>query len=309
METELTIPTSLFAPPKKDPVSLYQSQIGFMNIFAIPLFQGVADIMPSLKYTVNELETNKALFEDKIAAAVEHSRRSRWSQEAFSPRTLSLAVDSDVAPLVNSSLTLKQTLQEDSTDASSGPTNSFETPRATEPGNDAEMNGCSSFDAVSQFAASDTFSCQDDHLLASDKQRCSETTEGSTSVPGGDWASQATSATTGKMPLSPSTQGTSIVSRESIDRHTSIPVTTVTSPDNKVITEPQYVESRSIIDEDSNASSNDLPSPQPRRLLKKKSSLFKINLNFFKRHRNPSSSVPAIPALPQNHVQTPESAG
>jgi len=43
-----------------------------------------------------------------------------------------------------------------------------------------------------------------------DKQRSSDGTEGSNSA--GDWTSQATSATTGKMPLSPSTQGTSIMS-------------------------------------------------------------------------------------------------
>lgn len=39
-----------------------------------------------------------------------------------------------------------------------------------------------------------------------------------TSSAGGDWASQATSATTGHMPLSPSTKGTSIATQDSNDR-------------------------------------------------------------------------------------------
>jgi 3',5'-cyclic-nucleotide phosphodiesterase len=51
----------------------------------------------------------------------------------------------------------------------------------------------------------------------SEKQRSSDGTEASSSA-AGDWASQATSATTSKMPLSPSTQGTSITSRESADK-------------------------------------------------------------------------------------------
>jgi 3',5'-cyclic-nucleotide phosphodiesterase len=52
-----------------------------------------------------------------------------------------------------------------------------------------------------------------------DKQRSSDGTEGSVSAASGhDWTSQATSATTGKMPLSPSTQGTSIMSSDSLEK-------------------------------------------------------------------------------------------
>ncbi|KAJ2905928.1 putative 3,5-cyclic-nucleotide phosphodiesterase 2 [Zalerion maritima] len=308
MEDELSITSSLYAPLKKDPVSLYQSQIGFMNIFAIPLFQGVADIMPTLKYTVDELDINKALFEDKIAAA-ELPRRGRFSQEAFSPRTMSLVASDDMAVKVSDQRALKNSSStEDATDSSSGPTtNSFETPRGTVPRDDAsDANGVSTFDAVNKFAESDPFGCNDPHPLASDKQRCSETTEGSSSAPYcGDWASQATSATTGKMPQSPSTQGTSIVSRDSLDPPNSVLVTTVISPENQLLPEPQLVESRSVVDDESNASTNDLPSPQPRRLVKKKSSIFKINaLNFFRKHKSPSPPVPPIP--PQSHLQPHE---
>lgn len=59
----------------------------------------------------------------------------------------------------------------------------------------------------------------DDRSSHGRKQRGSDTTGESTSgAVAGDWASQATSAATGRMPLSPSTQGTSIVSKESGDQ-------------------------------------------------------------------------------------------
>ncbi|RSL87496.1 hypothetical protein CEP52_015502 [Fusarium oligoseptatum] len=66
MEGELGIPSSLMSPPKQDMTSLAKSQLGFMNLFATPLFQGVADIMPTMDYTVEELEMNKSLFELKL---------------------------------------------------------------------------------------------------------------------------------------------------------------------------------------------------------------------------------------------------
>lgn len=55
MEGELQIQSSLMAPPKQDIASLAKSQLGFMNLFAIPLFQGVADIMPAMRHTVEKL--------------------------------------------------------------------------------------------------------------------------------------------------------------------------------------------------------------------------------------------------------------
>jgi len=62
------------------------------------------------------------------------------------------------------------------------------------------------------------------------KKRCSEATEESSVPCSTEWVSQAASATTGKMPLSPSTQGTSIISTDSLDRPNSVPVTTITAP-------------------------------------------------------------------------------
>lgn len=68
METDLGIPTALFAPPVRETIELGQSQIGFINIFAFPLFQGVADIMPAMGFCVDQLINNKRHWEEKVAA-------------------------------------------------------------------------------------------------------------------------------------------------------------------------------------------------------------------------------------------------
>ncbi|KAK8048656.1 3'5'-cyclic nucleotide phosphodiesterase [Apiospora phragmitis] len=218
MENQIGISSSLISEPRKDFLSLAKAQLGFMNMFAIPLFQGVADLLPSMQYTVDELEGNKTLFETAIEdlPEMEEDRKKRL-QGTLSPRSMSIAI----AP-------------QDSRDSSSGKTlgpaqHLNDHPSATnesgsnQPGEYRELNGVSNeFDSGADFAASDPFSLHDaeHHVGRRGKQRCSETTEGSNSVPysAGDWASQATSATTGKMPLSPSTQGTSIISQESLER-------------------------------------------------------------------------------------------
>ena len=46
------------------------------------------------------------------------------------------------------------------------------------------------------------------------------------------------------MPLSPSTQGTSIISRDSLDRPNSVPVTTITAPES-TSTVPESTKSQS----------------------------------------------------------------
>lgn len=69
MEKELNIPTQLFGgPPERDNViKMGESQIGFMNIFARPLFEGVTDILPAMCFSVDELIANKATWEQRIA--------------------------------------------------------------------------------------------------------------------------------------------------------------------------------------------------------------------------------------------------
>jgi hypothetical protein len=68
MEQELRIPSCLFGGPpvRDDLIKLGESQIGFMNIFATPLFEAVADILPAMHFAVDEILTNKAVWEAKI---------------------------------------------------------------------------------------------------------------------------------------------------------------------------------------------------------------------------------------------------
>jgi hypothetical protein len=68
MEQELQMPSCLFGGPpvQEDIIKLGESQIGFMNIFARPLFEAVTDILPAMRFAVEEMLTNKAVWERKI---------------------------------------------------------------------------------------------------------------------------------------------------------------------------------------------------------------------------------------------------
>lgn len=72
METELVIDTTLFAPPNRAIIPLGRSQTGFINTYGIPLFQGVADIMPAMAFCIKELNNNMACWVHKIS--VEETR-------------------------------------------------------------------------------------------------------------------------------------------------------------------------------------------------------------------------------------------
>ncbi|KAB5570804.1 3'5'-cyclic nucleotide phosphodiesterase [Coniochaeta sp. 2T2.1] len=353
MEEELQIPTSLMAPPKKDIVSLGKAQLGFMNLFALPLFQGVADLMPAMQYTVDELEANKVLFGMKVHEAENSQdptiRMLKRTDGTFSPRTMSMAVTPDLtlekqaSPptptqrlLAASAPTVLETRTVSEQEFMTKPAEPVEKP-ATVPspeGSYKEVNGLvTTFEAVADFAASDPFNVNDSgggsgassghHSRPSGpemnhpghmKQRGSEATEGSSLPYTAEWASGATSATTGKMPLSPSTQGTSVISRDSMDRPVSVPVTTVTAPES-ITTAPESTKSRSrsndlktpssvSIDDDRSHSSSNLDMHDSGTLrapgdatagqtLKKKPSRFRINgrLHFFRRHKAGSGTA------------------
>lgn len=68
MEEELQMTSCLFGGPpvRDDVIKLAESQIGFMNIFARPLFEAVTDILPAMRFAVDEILTNKAIWEKKI---------------------------------------------------------------------------------------------------------------------------------------------------------------------------------------------------------------------------------------------------
>ncbi|CAK7212363.1 3',5'-cyclic-nucleotide phosphodiesterase [Sporothrix bragantina] len=319
MEDQLSIKSSLVAQPKKDTVSLFRAQLGFMNLFAIPLFQGIASIMPTMQYCVDELETNKALFERGI---VEETAKDALEQQGcqhgtFSPRSMSIAVPNNDSKALAPKEAAEQEQQSASACANGHAGNGDAiSPKGMPALGDMyqPQNGSAGqYDAVAEFAASDPFGINDGRQLASSKQRVSEATDGSTSIPGGgDWASQATSATTGKMPLSPSTQGTSIISRDSLERPSSVPVVSVgivpaasditkSHSDALITTQSSREDGSSFTSSGGHSGDNTnvtQKSPHHHRgrdepNLKKKSSRFRMNFTFFRRHLSPSPSVPA----------------
>ncbi|KAI9790464.1 MAG: 3',5'-cyclic-nucleotide phosphodiesterase [Peltula sp. TS41687] len=100
MEVDLGIPTALFAPPVRDSViELGKSQIGFMNLFALPLFLGVSDILPVMQFCVNAIVSNKNMWEAKIKREIErqevlkngHLPASSTADDMLSPRSRSLS--------------------------------------------------------------------------------------------------------------------------------------------------------------------------------------------------------------------------
>ena len=68
MEKELNMETQIFGgPPERDNmIKLGESQIGFMNMFAVPLFEGVSDILPAMHFSVDELAANRRTWEQRI---------------------------------------------------------------------------------------------------------------------------------------------------------------------------------------------------------------------------------------------------
>lgn len=314
------IPTSLMAPPKKDIISLGKAQLGFMNLFALPLFQGVADLMPAMQYCVDELEANKVLFEMKIQEEDEKVDPAVRSLEegdgSFSPKTLSMAVapnpgdEEKASPpiptqtlLAASAPTILATRTVSEKEFMTQPADPVEKPASLPALNSEynEVNGgpLTTFEAVADFAASDPFNVDDGsdgRRRASRKQRGSENAEGGPLAYPAEWPLGPTNATTAKMPLSPSTQGTSFISRDSMDRPVSVPVTITTAPESTKSRTDLKTSSCASID-DSHSSNNDRDSPtlSPQgtgQSLKKKPSRFRINARHFFR-RNKGCATPA----------------
>ncbi|KAI9674578.1 MAG: 3',5'-cyclic-nucleotide phosphodiesterase [Trizodia sp. TS-e1964] len=77
MEDELGIPTTLNGLPVKDNVmEMGKSQTGFMNLFALPLFQGVTEILPAMQFTVDEMNSNIRIWEGKMGEEKKLKRES-----------------------------------------------------------------------------------------------------------------------------------------------------------------------------------------------------------------------------------------
>ncbi|KAK2595761.1 3',5'-cyclic-nucleotide phosphodiesterase [Conoideocrella luteorostrata] len=332
MEEELNIKSSLLAQPKKDILSLSNAQLGFMNMFAIPLFQGVADIMPAMRYTVDELEVNKGLFEQKVReekakqSSEEVGFRRGIREGTFSPRTRSYIGEKDGegnqstaksspaqgmtdptvedrgdTPQVAADVLIRD--QQPAPLVSDKPADvSHALPQDGEPPHENLNGTASTFDAVRELAGSDPFNCRSRGDSGGEskastqfgRQRCSETTEGSANGAfTGDWQSQATTATTEKMALSPSTQGTSIVSNGSIERTLSATGLNMSPPSTSSHGSPGTVlhDGGPIEDDTSHGSSIGKAEGKS---LRKKSSRFRMkDFHFFRRHK--ASSPPPLP--------------
>jgi 3',5'-cyclic-nucleotide phosphodiesterase len=101
MEKEVGMETALFGgPPELGNIyKLATSQIGFMSIFALPLFEGISDLLPQLQFTAEHIRRNQAQWKQhandelrKQGLPIEHR-----SEITISPRSQSPAppVDSD----------------------------------------------------------------------------------------------------------------------------------------------------------------------------------------------------------------------
>lgn len=94
MEREVGIETTLFGgPPELGNVTkLANSQNGFMNIFARPLFEVVTDILPCMAFAVDEMKANTDVWKGKIeqeASKLERQGTGSNSEGVLSPRTRS----------------------------------------------------------------------------------------------------------------------------------------------------------------------------------------------------------------------------
>ena len=94
MERKLGIPTTLFGGPPEigNLTKLANSQIGFMNIFARPLFEAVTDILPGMQFAVDEIKANqrvwKAKIEEEKSKGEGMSEADKYRAEGFqSPRS------------------------------------------------------------------------------------------------------------------------------------------------------------------------------------------------------------------------------
>ncbi|KAJ6119257.1 hypothetical protein N7523_003537 [Penicillium sp. IBT 18751x] len=94
MEKEVGMETALFGGPPElgNMYKLATGQIGFMSIFALPLFEGVTDLLPQLQFTVDHMRRNQAQWQEHAnnelrtqGLAVEERAESTISPRSQSP--------------------------------------------------------------------------------------------------------------------------------------------------------------------------------------------------------------------------------
>lgn len=95
MEKEVGMETALFGGPPElgNTFKLATGQIGFMSIFALPLFEGVADILPGMLFTVEHIRNNQSKWH--LLADIERKKQALRGElnpdDVLSPRTQSPA--------------------------------------------------------------------------------------------------------------------------------------------------------------------------------------------------------------------------
>lgn len=97
MEHDLGIPSSLVAPPVTGSVvALAKSQVGFMNLFAIPLFENLSKVLPEMTFSVEELMANKDSWSKKIDLYTAQTLQDKQTVEgSIQPRAVQ---SSTIAP-------------------------------------------------------------------------------------------------------------------------------------------------------------------------------------------------------------------
>lgn len=93
MERQIGMETTLFGGPPnlEDLVKKANGQIAFMNIFALPLFDGVADLLPDMSFAANEIRRNQAAWQRIIdrEQAKELPLESRPTEEEIAQKEAS----------------------------------------------------------------------------------------------------------------------------------------------------------------------------------------------------------------------------
>ena len=91
---KIGVPTTLFGGPPElgNLIKLADSQIGFMNIFARPLFEGVTKILPAMGFAVDEMKANNEIWDEKIKqesvmGGPKTGNRKTMSENSLSPRS------------------------------------------------------------------------------------------------------------------------------------------------------------------------------------------------------------------------------
>jgi 3',5'-cyclic-nucleotide phosphodiesterase len=96
MEREVGMETALFGgPPELGNVyKLATGQIGFMSIFALPLFEGISDLLPQLEFTADHIRRNQAQWQKlsndelkKQGLPIENRAEITVSPRSHSPAT------------------------------------------------------------------------------------------------------------------------------------------------------------------------------------------------------------------------------